>query len=403
MTEERKKKLERNFSLMFWVQAFINFKLMNLVSTLFYVHRGLTLSEVFYTAIVFSVTNIIFEIPSSYLADKWGRKKTIILAMVFAVLSCLVQIIAFDFYSFIVSFIFLAISFACMSGTDIALIYDTNKELGNEDKSLSKLGNYFSARQLFKIFTPIIAAFIAKDLLEWQFMLILAVDIFVLVIAFILVLRITEPNHRMDLEKVEAGALLDAFKLIRTNWKLSKVIIGKTITFTSAFMIWRFHQQFLLDLGVSLIILGISWGVFNLITFIFNQYVVKFFSAKALSHRINLLNYLLALVSFVLLMFILIFPNPYILLILICGFIMTEVIRSPFYSELFNKISFSHNRATTLSMMNFLKSIFDVPILLLAAFLIGINVSYVFVLSFILCLVTITFLRVPENLFKKAI
>jgi MFS family permease len=80
----RREKLQRNLKLSFWIQALIEIKVINVISTLFLVHRGLTLPQVLSTAIVFSIVCLLTEIPSSYLADKWGRKKVIILSLISA-------------------------------------------------------------------------------------------------------------------------------------------------------------------------------------------------------------------------------------------------------------------------------------------------------------------------------
>src|SRR3989344_4964362 len=74
-------RLKNNPKNLFWIQALLNVKAINVLSTLFYLSRGLTLEQVLITPVVWSMTSIIFETPSSYLADKWGRKKTIILGL----------------------------------------------------------------------------------------------------------------------------------------------------------------------------------------------------------------------------------------------------------------------------------------------------------------------------------
>ena len=81
MIGTRKIELKKNFSRMFWIQALMNVKVISVVSTLFYLHRGLTLSEIFYLTVVWAIVSLLFEIPSSYLADRWGRKKTILLGI----------------------------------------------------------------------------------------------------------------------------------------------------------------------------------------------------------------------------------------------------------------------------------------------------------------------------------
>jgi len=401
MTPERHKNLEKNFSRMFWVKALLNVKIMNLVSTLFYIHRGLTLVQVFYTAIIFAAANLIFEVPSSYLADKWGRKKTIMLAIALAVVGVFIQIFATSFAAFMVAFVFVGISFSCTTGTDDALIYDTNKELGQEAHSLSKLGKYHSAQRFLKIFTPLLGALIAKDLVEWQFVLILVIDLVVMISAFFFASRIAEPHHRMDVEKLETGLLADAYKLIRSDWNFVKTILSKTLLFIAIFAVWRFHQKFFIDIGVSIVALGVGWTAFNIVGFVSSRYIHKFLPSRSLSFRINILNNGVTLSILFLTLGAILLPYGYLLLLLMLLAFFAEVTRGPLYSELFNKLSCSHNRATTLSLTNFFKSVLDIPLLLGASMLASININYVFVFALVLCLMGILFFRAPKNIIPE--
>ena len=384
----RKQKLKNNFFLLFGTQALINFKLINVVSTLFYLHRGLTLTQIFYTAIVFSVGSILGEIPSSYLADRWGRKKTIMLATALFLVGVIVSIFAYNFYVFVVFFLLYAFSYSALSGTDEALLYDTQKELGLEKSSLKSLGKYISAQRIFKIFTPLIAVLIARNLTESSFLIILIIDAFASLIAFVLSCFITEPNHQMDLEKMEAGVMLDAIKFIKSDPYLIRAILNKLLIFISAFIIWRFYQQFFLDLGITLLGIGITTSMFQLGLFLSMQNISKFLPKKEILTRINIINYIvLATIStFVLFMFF--YPNKYVLVVLFVFFIVVETSRVPLFSEYFNKLSSSYNRATVLSLTNFLKSILDIPLLFIGAMLIGMDVKFVYV--FILIIITLT-------------
>lgn len=199
------KKLEKNFFKMFWVGAFFNFRLVNLITTLFYLSRGLALSQIFYLAIIFSVSNLLFEIPSSYMADRWGRKKTLILSTSFFSLSFLIFLLSHSFPSFAFAMFVYGLAHALMSGTDEALIYDTSKQLGNGKESLKSLAEYQSSESLFKIFTPILATVLAKDVTEAQFIIVYVINIIFSLPAVFICASLVEPNRFLDLEKKRRG------------------------------------------------------------------------------------------------------------------------------------------------------------------------------------------------------
>jgi MFS family permease len=164
-----KEKLARNPKLLFWIKALKNVKVLSIVISLFYLHRGLSLSQIFYLSIVWAVTNLLFEIPSSYMADKWGRKKTLFVGAASFLFYWVVLLVGASFWVFAFAIFLYAFSFACFSGTDDALLYDTKKEFDKEAETLDSFGKYQSAKSLFKIVAPILGALIAKDLVEWQF------------------------------------------------------------------------------------------------------------------------------------------------------------------------------------------------------------------------------------------
>jgi len=403
VTSVRKKQLEKNFGRMFWVQALLNLKVINVISTLFYLHRGLSLSDLFYLSIIWGLASLLFEIPSSYMADKWGRKRTIIFGISLALIHWILFIFADNFIIFAIALILSSIQWACFSGTDDAVIYDTNRELGRKENSLMRLGQYYSARSVLKIFAPLIGVVIAHNLLEWQFLLIIFVDILAVLLALWFAFQITEPDHHMDVAEREAGIFRDAFKLVRSDRQIFKAMVGRALVFMASFIIWRFHQKFFVDLGLMVVWLGITWSVIHLILFVYNRRIERFTSLKLINERINFFNILvLACLSF----FITILwleLNVYLLLLFYTFIIIFEAMRWPLYAEFYNRRSKSFNRATTLSLANFIKSLLDPVVLLMAALLIDKNINYPFILTLVMVLVAVLFFRLPASKMEKTV
>ena len=65
------------------------------IIVLFFQEHGLSLSEVMILQGIYSIAVALFEIPSGYIADVFGRKKTIILSTIF----CFVGYLIFSSYS----------------------------------------------------------------------------------------------------------------------------------------------------------------------------------------------------------------------------------------------------------------------------------------------------------------
>jgi len=387
----RRAKLQRNLKFSFWIQALNEIKVINVISTLFLVHRGLTLSQVLATAIVFSLVSLLTEIPSSYLADKWGRKKVIILSLVCSFVYWVINLFASSLPMFVLGFAFCGLSFSLMSGTDEAFVYDTTRELGEEKNSLKALGQYFSGRRIFKIIAPLLAVLIAKDLTENQFIFVLMIDVVATFFGIILSFFIVEPARFLSVEKMEAGVMKDAFKIIRSNPAIARAIFNRILLFIASFIIWRISSEFFINIGVSVILIGLSASFYHLVLFFSSRHIDKFLPRIAIERRINWLNYFFIISLGATLVCLFLFPNKYLILFLYTFGIIFETTRGSLFSEYYNKQSCSYNRATTLSLANFMKSILDIPLLLLGAYLVTFSVNYIFVLSFVLGLIVIVF------------
>lgn len=378
-TNNRVVELEKNFSRMFWIQALMNLKIMNVVISIFYIHRGLTLRQIFLLGVVFAVTNVLLEIPSSYAADRWGRKKTIFVAVILFALSSVFDYISHDFYLFALGIMLYGASFSFMTGTDDALIYDTTRELGRGKDSLKELGVYYSAQRFFKIITPLIGVAIAQDLFEWQFKIIIAIEFITTVAAIPFVLSLIEPHYQIDSEDRGKGILLEAWKLISGNKSMLHAMMNRTIIFLASLIAWKIHQEFLVSKGVSILTLGIMWLCINAVGYFSAKNVSRVLPNISSTRKLNLLNnvFTIAISVFAIASF---FTAPWLLVISFAILCIAEVVRWPMYSDMFNKLSKSFNRATTLSLTNLIKCVFDIPLALTAAWLVGFNASYVFTL-----------------------
>jgi hypothetical protein len=74
-----------------------------------------------------------------------------------------------------------------------------------------------------------------------------------------------------------------------------------------------------------------------------------------------------------------------------------QSVREPLYSYWVNQHIVSRSRATTLSQLNLLKSLSDIPVLLLAGWMAALDTRYVFVFGALLCLSVLVFFRVKPQ------
>jgi hypothetical protein len=109
-----------------WVLKFVRSSLFIMpVMTIYFQDKWLSMSDVFLLQTIFSIGIFVFEIPTWYFWDLYGRKKSLILWALFWVIWFAIYPYAENFYHFIRSELLLALAGAFISWSDSALVYDT--------------------------------------------------------------------------------------------------------------------------------------------------------------------------------------------------------------------------------------------------------------------------------------
>ncbi len=100
------------------------------VLILFYTANGLNPTQIFTIQAVFHLAVLLLEVPSGYLADVIGRKKTLVFGSIFFPLGLALYAVGRNFTAFIFAEMVLAVSVSMRSGCDSALLFDSLKQLG---------------------------------------------------------------------------------------------------------------------------------------------------------------------------------------------------------------------------------------------------------------------------------
>lgn len=379
MTSEREKGLRLNKRLMFGTRLFIEFKSINAVVQLFYLSRGLNVGQIILLSLVWTATSFVTDVPSSYLADKFGRKRLIMTGILLTSLSIFLLFFANSFLFFILTYIIGAAGYSFFMGADHAIIYDSLKELGEEKHASRVAGKYFSSASLPKIFMPLLGSVIAKGLLPWQFMVLIVIDFVGSIISFVISSKLTEPK----VEKARVakfGILKEGFKLINSDPVLLRMALNKITIFQATFVYWRIYQVILKGAGMSVIALGAIYMVFQGILFamFWNTNKVQKFVGK---YNFMLWPQILGLLAIIATLL----TSNLVVLFISCVILLTiGTIRDPLFLSLMQARIPSFNRATATSTLNTIKNISDIPLLLLVGYLANINNSYILIISIIL-------------------
>jgi len=130
--KQSSEKIARNFGKLFGLKFLGEFYLIAPVLVLYYTANGLNAIQIFTVQAVFHLAVLVLEVPSGYLADVVGRRRTLILGAVFFPLGLAVYTAGRSFAAFIVAELALAVSAGLRSGCDSALLFDSLRQLDRE-------------------------------------------------------------------------------------------------------------------------------------------------------------------------------------------------------------------------------------------------------------------------------
>jgi MFS family permease len=102
------------------------------VLILYYTANGLNSTQIFTIQAIFHLAVLLLEVPSGYLADVVGRRRTLVLGALFFPLGLAIYTAGRSFAAFILAEVVLAVSVSMRSGCDSALIFDSLRQLKRE-------------------------------------------------------------------------------------------------------------------------------------------------------------------------------------------------------------------------------------------------------------------------------
>ncbi|MDU5105322.1 MFS transporter [Clostridium sp.] len=113
------------------------------IATIYRENRGVSISQIFLIESIYMVLIILLEIPWGRFADKFGYKRTLILANFIFFISKIFFFKADSFFMFFIERLLLAISISGLSGCDSALLFLSLDEKDNSERAFARY-DFFS-------------------------------------------------------------------------------------------------------------------------------------------------------------------------------------------------------------------------------------------------------------------
>ena len=321
------------------------FMLIMPVIVLFYKENGLQMFDVFLLQGIYSVAIVLLEIPSGYLADKWGRKNTMIIGAFLGTFGFIIYSLSFGFWGFLIAEIVLGVGQSFISGSDSALLYDSLKHQDKQNDYMKLEGRVLSVGNFAETIAAIVGGLLASISLRTPFY----AQIFVAFMAIPASFMLVEPNRRkMSGNQNIKNILKIVKKSLLTDYKLKWTIFMSAIIGISTLTMAWFVQPFLKDLKFDVFYISLIWAALNLTVGIVTLFAFK------VENFIKQKNTLLLIVAGIFLgYFFTAYNYGKISIIFLFMFYAVRGIATPVLKDYINRITTSDIRATVLSVRNF--------------------------------------------------
>lgn len=302
---------------------------------------------------VFSITNLIFEVPAGIISDRFGRVLSLAFASILMVISNVGILFGTSFFILIFSGALAGISSAFKSGTVDSLLYD-NLKSQNKEENYKKINTNLYASIMFSIaLSMLIGGYLSKINMNYMYI----GNIISMTLAFISCLFMVEPPNGTNSNSNNTLKIVkDAYISVKSNPRLIYLILFISITASISNDTWTISQKLLSNCGLS----NISVTYEAIITTLLCGLSAKlgFLIEKRLK-TLGFIIYISSVLTFPLII-LGISSNVFVKLIALTFTTISISFASPVFSDYINKEVDSSYRTTLLSVQTFLSSILSI-------------------------------------------
>ncbi len=316
--------------------------------------KGMSLTQLGLLETIFHITSFTMEVPTGAIADIFGRKISRILGRILSLFSVVLLLISNSFYWFAISFVFTALSYNLESGAGEALIYDSLKEIGEENMYMRISGNKEVFFQVASVISFSVGGYLATKSYS------IAFGITIIIGALTIIQSFTFKEPSIGIEHTERKNLFStqikkSISVIKNKPKIGFLIIFAQVVMAFCTCIFFYLQNYLKGDGYSEATIGIIYAVSSLAAAMVAPHIYK------IERRIKEQGILLVVpvVTIVCIWGIALSKYHYVFFILL---MITEGIIFVAINDYINKMIPSENRATILSFASMVFSFFMITL-----------------------------------------
>ncbi len=271
-------KLKRNISIGYAYNFFLQLNITSAIWVLYLSFKGMTLAEIGILESLYHITGLILELPSGALADLKGRKFCVVAGRVVELVSCYLMMTSNSFFGFALSFILSSAAMNLNSGAAEALIYDSLKELGEEEKYKKIWGQLVFAMSIAQGVAVLLGGILADVRFLYAYMLGMVVQ----TAALLLSTRFTEPpihnkdiekdNEKNEQEKLIIKQVKTSIGVIRKRKIVLYIILFSALLGSLQTTVFFYSQKYFFDIGFTKTMIAVICATGSLIEAISSKY-----------------------------------------------------------------------------------------------------------------------------------
>ena len=227
----------------------------------FYQSLGLSMERIFQLQAIFGLCVMLFEIPTGYLCDLFGRKKVLCIGAVFNGVGFTFLLTCKNFEQLVIFEIILALGMSLVSGADLSIIYDAIESAdGNRSQKTHALANF----QLAQVSGESIAALLGGILAALSFRYMIFANFLTSWVPLMIALSFKEPKYKKMEGTNHWNNLTGVVKHILGADPILRLIFLNLLCWglSTFFVVWIFQKYWQVN-GISLVWFGAIWAAFN--------------------------------------------------------------------------------------------------------------------------------------------
>lgn len=333
------------------VTFFQNLYLYNHVGALYQQSKGLSLLQINSIWSIVVGTIFLAEVPTGVIADKFGRKKSVVIALFLQFLGEIFYLFARNYFSFVFIAILAGVGYSFLSGANEALVYDSLPSDDKEKRMKKAMGLIGASYHLAFFIAPLLGGLIISELVLNKFLLGIGLTASSVLVAFLISLSLKEPvSQYKHQEESPLTILKNGINQIVKNRKVQWIAAIAVLTTAFPNTLLNLYQPYFVKFGLNTSLpIGIALSLGGLTAFLIQKNIY------AIEEKLG--RYGLFAISVIPGIFYLLFASVTKILYLFPIFIFTYAFaeaKNPLISSYQNVQIDSKNRATTISLINML-------------------------------------------------